>query len=120
MVAGPDIDASGAWDLAIALAERQRLPVWATPATGGGRLGFPESHPNYRGVLPPAIGPVGQTLEGHDLILVLGSSVEPGLPNIVVIPSSRKRSKLASRTVAIPSATLPLPSCSQGNAIKGR
>ncbi|MGB7685453.1 MAG: thiamine pyrophosphate-binding protein, partial [Solirubrobacterales bacterium] len=29
LVAGPDIDASGAWDLGIALAERQRLPVWA-------------------------------------------------------------------------------------------
>jgi benzoylformate decarboxylase len=82
MVAGPDIDASGAWDTAIALAERQRLPVWATPAPGGGRLGFPENHPNFRGVLPPAIGPVAQTLEGHDLILVAGSSVFPYYPYI--------------------------------------
>jgi benzoylformate decarboxylase len=82
MVAGPDIDASGAWDDAIALSERQRLPVWATPAPGGGRIGFPENHPNYRGVLPPAIGPVGQTLEGHDLILVVGSSVFPYYPYI--------------------------------------
>ncbi len=82
LVAGPDIDASGAWDDAVALAERQRLPVWATPATGGGRLGFPENHPNFRGVLPPAIGPVGQTLEGHDLILVVGSSVFPYYPYI--------------------------------------
>jgi len=82
LVAGPDIDASGAWDLAIALAERQRLPVWASPATGGNRLGFPENHPNFRGVLPPAIGPVGQTLEGHDLILVVGSSVFPYYPHI--------------------------------------
>ena len=45
LVAGPDIDASGGWDAAVALAERQRLPVWATPATGGGRIGFPEGHP---------------------------------------------------------------------------
>ncbi|HEX6152954.1 MAG TPA: benzoylformate decarboxylase [Solirubrobacterales bacterium] len=82
MVAGPDIDTAGAWDLAIALAERQRLPVWASPATGGVRLGFPENHPNFRGVLPPAIGPVGQTLEGHDLILVVGSSVFPYYPHI--------------------------------------
>ncbi len=82
LVAGPDIDASGAWDLGIALAERQRLPVWASPATGGIRLGFPESHPNFRGVLPPAIGPVGQTLEGHDLIVVVGSSVFPYYPHI--------------------------------------
>ena len=67
---------------AVALAERQRLPVWASPATGGVRLGFPENHPNFRGVLPPAIGPVGQTLEGHDLILVVGSSVFPYYPHI--------------------------------------
>ncbi len=82
LIAGPDIDASGGWDAAVALAERQRLPVWASPATGGARLGFPENHPNFRGVLPPAIGPVGQTLEGHDLILVVGSSVFPYYPHI--------------------------------------
>ncbi|HSK50012.1 MAG TPA: benzoylformate decarboxylase [Solirubrobacterales bacterium] len=82
LVAGPDIDASGAWELGVALAERQRLPVWASPATGGNRLGFPEGHPNFRGVLPPAIGPVAQTLEAHDLILVVGSSVFPYYPHI--------------------------------------
>jgi benzoylformate decarboxylase len=82
MVAGPDIDASGAWDAAVALAERCRLPVWASPAPGGGRLGFPEGHPNFRGVLPPAIGPVGQTLEEHDFVLVAGSSVFPYYPYI--------------------------------------
>src|SRR3954447_23405290 len=52
-VAGPDSDASGAWDAAVALVERQKLPVWASPAPGGGRIGFPESHPYFRGVLPP-------------------------------------------------------------------
>ena len=34
------------------------------PATGGGRLGFPEGHPNFRGVLPPAIGPVARDARG--------------------------------------------------------
>jgi benzoylformate decarboxylase len=82
MVAGPDVDASGAWDTAVALAERCRLPVWASPAPGGGRLGFPEGHPHFRGVLPPAIGPVGQTLEEHDFVLVAGSSVFPYYPYI--------------------------------------
>lgn len=82
LVIGSDVDASGAWDAAVALAERQRLPVWATPAPGGGRIGFPESHPNFRGVLPPAIGPVAQTLEEHDLILVAGSSVFPYYPYV--------------------------------------
>jgi benzoylformate decarboxylase len=82
LVAGPDIDASGGWDAAIALAEKQSLPVWAIPPTGGGRLGFPESHPNYRGSLPPAIGPVAEALAEYDLVLVVGSSVFPYYPNI--------------------------------------
>jgi benzoylformate decarboxylase len=80
MVAGPDIDASGGWDAAIALAEKQRLPVWATPAVGGGRIGFPESHPNFVGVLPPAIGAISETLKDHDLVFVAGSSVFPYYP----------------------------------------
>jgi benzoylformate decarboxylase len=80
LVAGPDVDASGAWRQAVALAERLRMAVWATPAPGGGRLGFPEDHPLFRGVLPPAIGPAGQALEGHDLVLVAGSSVFPYYP----------------------------------------
>src|SRR4051812_20472034 len=82
LVIGPDVDASGGWNAAVALAERQRLPVWATPAPGGGRIGFPEAHPAFQGVLPPAIGPVSEVLTGHDLILVVGSSVFPYYPNI--------------------------------------
>jgi len=74
LVAGPDIDASGGWDDAVALAERLRLPVWSIPATGGGRLGFPEDHAAFRGILPPAIGPLAETLAGHDLIVVVGAS----------------------------------------------
>lgn len=82
LVAGPDVDASGGWDAAIALAEKQRLGVWASPAPGGGRLGFPEGHPHFQGTLPPGIGAVASTLEGHDLILVVGSSVFPYYPYI--------------------------------------
>jgi benzoylformate decarboxylase len=80
LVAGPDIDASGGWDAGVALAEKQRLPVWATPATGGGRIGFPEAHPNFLGILPPAIGALSHALDGHDLVLVIGSSVFPYYP----------------------------------------
>src|SRR5690348_1857787 len=82
MVVGPDADNPDAWDAAVALAERRRLPVWATPAPGGGRIGFPEDHPAFQGILPPAIGPVSEVLKGHDLILVVGSSVFPYYPNI--------------------------------------
>jgi benzoylformate decarboxylase len=56
--------------------------VWASPATGGGRIGFPEDHPAFQGVLPPAVGPLAQALAGHDLVLVAGSSVFPYYPNI--------------------------------------
>jgi benzoylformate decarboxylase len=82
LVAGPDIDAAAAWADAVALAERQKLAVFASPAPGGGRLGFPESHPFFQGVLPPAIGPAAETLKGRDLILVVGSSVFPYYPYI--------------------------------------
>jgi benzoylformate decarboxylase len=82
LVAGPDIDASGAWDAAVELVARQRLPVWAIPAPGGGRIGFPEAHPNFRGVLPPAIAPLSETLQGHDLVLVVGASVFSYYPYI--------------------------------------
>jgi benzoylformate decarboxylase len=81
-VAGPEIDSSGGWDAAVELVESQRLPVWASPATGGGRIGFPEDHPAFQGVLPPAVGPLAQALAGHDLVLVAGSSVFPYYPNI--------------------------------------
>jgi benzoylformate decarboxylase len=80
LVAGPDIDASGGWDAAVALAEKQRLPVWASPATGGSRIGFPERHPQFKGILPPAIGALSETLKGHDVVLVVGSSVFPYYP----------------------------------------
>jgi benzoylformate decarboxylase len=82
LVAGPDIDTSGGWADAVALAEKQRLPVWASPATGGNRLGFPENHPNFVGILPPAIGALSETLKAHDLVLVVGSSVFPYYPYI--------------------------------------
>jgi len=82
LIAGPDIDASGGWDAAIALAEQQRMAVWAIPAPGGGRIGFPESHPAFQGALPPAIGPLSETLAPYDLVIVAGASVFSYYPYI--------------------------------------
>ena len=82
LVAGPDIDAAGGWNAAVALAEKQRLPVWAPPPTASSRIGFPERHPNFVGILPPAIGPLSQTLEGHDVVLVAGTQVFAYYPYI--------------------------------------
>jgi benzoylformate decarboxylase len=82
LVAGPDVDAGGGWDAAVALAERCRLPVWAPPASGSGRIGFPEDHPHFQGLLPPAIAPLAQTLEAYDLVLVAGAPVFTYYPYI--------------------------------------
>jgi benzoylformate decarboxylase len=82
LVAGPDIDAAGGWEAAVSLAEHARLPVYATPATGGGRLGFPESHPLFQGILPPAVQPLGEALAAHDFVLAVGTSIFPYYPNI--------------------------------------
>lgn len=82
IVAGPDIDASGGWSAAVKLVERQNLAVWATPAPGGGRIGFPEDHPAFVGILPPAVGPAGETLAAYDLVLAIGTSAFPYYPNM--------------------------------------
>lgn len=74
-VAGPDVDASGGWEAAVALAERCGVPVWAPPASGSGRIGFPEDHPSFQGILPPAIAPLAEALTGHDLVVVFGAAV---------------------------------------------
>jgi benzoylformate decarboxylase len=81
-VAGPQIDASGGWDDAVALAEKLRIGVYASPATGGGRLGFPEAHPAFQGVLLPAVAMLSQQLGDHDLVLTVGTSVFPYYPNV--------------------------------------
>ncbi len=82
LVAGPEIDASGGFHDAVRLAERQRLAVYATPAPGGGRIGFPESHPLFQGILPPAVQPVGEALAAHDFVLTVGTPVFPYYPNV--------------------------------------
>lgn len=73
LVIGGAVDQSGGWDAAVALAEKLRCPVWAAPLEG--RPGFPETHPLYRGALPPAIGPLSEALVGHDVIVVIGAPV---------------------------------------------
>lgn len=73
LVVGDDVDASGAWDAVLALAERTGLPVWAAPVSA--RVSFPRSHPQFRGELTPAIGPLGRQLAGHDLVVVVGAPV---------------------------------------------
>lgn len=73
LVYGGDLARSEAWDAGIALAEKLRVPVWLAPFTEN--VPFPQTHPLYAGTLPPAIGPLGKALAGHDLIVVVGAPV---------------------------------------------
>ena len=61
-----------------------------------GGLGVAVGHPDHDRLLQPE-----HVAEVDGKSASIGSSVEPGLPNIVVIPCARKRSNVASRTVGI-------------------
>ncbi|MFI5927130.1 benzoylformate decarboxylase [Micromonospora sp. NPDC051543] len=80
LVFGPGVDRSGSWPAAVALAERLAAPVWSAPAPE--RAVFPEDHPQFRGVLPFAIGPLAEALHGHDTVLVVGAPVFRYYPHV--------------------------------------
>ncbi|GAA2188823.1 benzoylformate decarboxylase [Micromonospora lupini] len=80
LVFGPGVDRSGSWPAAVALAERLGAPVWSAPAPE--RAVFPEDHPQFRGVLPFAIGPLADALRGHDTVLVVGAPVFRYYPHV--------------------------------------
>jgi len=71
IVAGGEVDRSGAWEALVALAEASGAPVWHAPLEG--RIGFPQSHPHFAGILPADPVGIRETFTGHDLILVVGT-----------------------------------------------
>lgn len=70
-VAGHDVDADGAVETLVALAERCRAAVWAAPMSG--RCSFPEDHPLFAGFLDPERRALSGALSGYDLVVVLGA-----------------------------------------------
>jgi len=70
---GPEIERAGAWEVGIKFAERLRAPVYMTPLSE--KASFPQTHPQFRGMAPIAIGPLSKKLRGHDLIIVVGAQV---------------------------------------------
>ncbi|MGW4401155.1 benzoylformate decarboxylase [Amycolatopsis nivea] len=71
LVAGPAIDAQGArYDL-VRLAEKLGATVWGSPVWP--RASFPESHPQFAGVLPPIPELISEKLGQHDVVAILGS-----------------------------------------------
>lgn len=72
-VVGAGVALDAAWDGMLALAERHNAPVWASPMAA--RNAFPEDHSLFAGFLPAWRERIVASLDGHDLILVLGAPV---------------------------------------------
>jgi benzoylformate decarboxylase len=73
LVYGPEIERAGGWDAGIKFAEHLKAPVYISPLTD--RSSFPQTHPQFRGMVPIAIGPLSKKLKNHDLIIVIGAQV---------------------------------------------
>ncbi|WP_405164581.1 benzoylformate decarboxylase [Nocardia sp. NBC_01499] len=73
LVFGPDVDRSGGWDGAVALAEKLRAAVYGAPLSD--RASFPEDHRLFRGPLGLSMKAISERLTGHDLVVVIGAEV---------------------------------------------
>jgi len=73
LVFGPDVDRSGGWDAAVALAEKLCAAVYGAPLLD--RASFPEDHPLFRGPLGMSVKTISDRLAGHDLAVVIGAEV---------------------------------------------
>ena len=83
LVAGPRRSTPrGGWDAAVALAERRACRCGPHPPPAAGGSGSPRATPRSRASCRRRSGPLAETLAGHDLVLVAGSSVFPYYPNI--------------------------------------
>jgi benzoylformate decarboxylase len=73
LIYGPEVERAGGWDAGIKFAERLKAPVYMSPLPD--RASFPQTHPQFRGMAPMAIGALSKQLRGHDLIIVVGAEV---------------------------------------------
>lgn len=73
LIAGSQIEEDGAWDDAVALAERLNADVYAEPIAP--RWAFPRNHRLFRGGLLPAQKPLADQLAEYDTVVVLGAPV---------------------------------------------
>ena len=73
LIYGPEVERAGGWDAGIKFAERLKAPVYISPLAD--RASFPQTHPQFRGMAPIAIGPLSKKLRDHDLIIVIGAQV---------------------------------------------
>ncbi len=72
-VVGAAVARDEAWDEVIELAERHQARVWVSPLCA--RNSFPENHRLFAGFLAADRARIVASLQGHDVILVLGAPV---------------------------------------------
>jgi len=110
LVFGPDVDRSGGWDAAVALAEKLRAAVYGTPLLD--RASFPEDHPLFRGPLGMSVKTISDRLAGHDLAVVIGAEVfryYPYVPGDVLPEGTELLQITASPDAAAAARTAPEP-----------
>ncbi|QQE80568.1 thiamine pyrophosphate-dependent enzyme [Alicyclobacillus sp. SO9] len=73
LVLGGGVARSDAFAEAVALAERLQCPVYGAPLAE--RMGFPNQHPLYEGMLQPVLPLILQTLGRYDVVVVIGAPV---------------------------------------------
>jgi benzoylformate decarboxylase len=71
LVVGSGVDRDNAAALVVQLAERTGARVFGSALAG--RCNFPEDHPQYAGALPRIRSGVRTSLDGHDVVVVLGA-----------------------------------------------
>ncbi len=71
IVVGAGVARDGAWAQTIALAEKHQAPVWVAPMSA--RNSFPENHRLFAGFLASDREKIVTSLQGHDLVVVLGA-----------------------------------------------
>jgi benzoylformate decarboxylase len=72
-VVGPEVDRTGCVAQMVAIAERARAAVWASPMSS--RSSFPERHALFAGFLPAAPAGLARAVRDADLIVVFGAPV---------------------------------------------
>ena len=73
LVYGQEIERSGGWNQGTKFAEQLRASVFLAPLAK--RASFPQTHPQFQGMLPMAIGSLSKRLKGHDLVIVIGAPI---------------------------------------------
>jgi benzoylformate decarboxylase len=80
LVLGASVDDQRSWAASVALAEATGAAVMMAPMTS--RWSFPGWHPQFRGVLMPAVAAASAQLAPFDLALVVGAPVFRYYPNV--------------------------------------